>query len=176
MNLFSPEGGRDTIYIERHGERRGPFKCNFGHPKLTSFYYKEFDIEEGDTIFRPIPGKEEVYTVTAADYSPGMGGNSGIPPHWTIKTVKKTGYTPSREASHVINIHGSTGIQIGNHNVQHLEAGLKELLAAIDKSEGEPAAKNEAKGRLKNFLEHPLTASAVGAGLPALLALFGGPI
>lgn len=174
MNLFSPEGGQDTIYIERDGERRGPFKCNFGHPKQTSFFYKEFDIEEGDTIFRPVPGKEETYTVTAADYSPGLGGGSGIPPHWTISTVKKTAYTPPRrEASHVINIHGSSGIQIGNHNVQHLEAGLKELLAAIDKSEGDQAAKEEAKGRLKGFLEHPLTASAVGAGLPALMALFG---
>lgn len=171
MNLMSPKGGRDTVYLERHGIRSGPYKCNFSAGKFTLFY-KELDVLEGDKVVREIPGREERHTILEVHYSPGL---SSISPHYAL-TISKDSAISKPDAgttTNHINIHGSTGIQIGDHNVQHLEAGLKELLSAIDNSEGEPAAKEEAKGKLKGFLEHPLTASAVGAGLPALMALFG---
>lgn len=170
-DMFSPEAGKDTIHIDRSGVRSGPYRCMFSRPKLT-LWYSELDICEGDKIIRSIPGREEAYTATVVDYHQSF---DGIPACYVIDISKDTALPkPNRTiTTNHINIHGSTGIQIGDHNVQHLEAGLKELLSVIDKSEGEPAAKEEAKGRLKGFLEHPLTASAVGAGLPALMALFG---
>lgn len=170
---MSLSAGNDTVYIEHHGHRDGPYTCAFTAPLML--FYERLNVDEGDKIIRLIHEKEFVYTVTEVDFYSGGHAHSRLAPHYQLTITKDSAIpksSPSTTTNH-INIHASTGIQIGNHNVQHLEAGLKELLSAIDKSEGEPASKEEAKGRLKGFLEHPLTASAVGAGLPALMALFG---
>ena len=70
-----------------------------------------------------------------------------------------------------INIHGSTGIQIGDHNVQSLEIALKDVLAAIEKAEVPLDEKEEARNRLNSFLQHPLVVAAVGGGVPAAIGL-----
>lgn len=172
MNLFSPNAGQDVIYIERNGERQGPYKCRFASPKM-SLWYKELDIEEGDKLVRVLHGKEQVYTVREVGYSHGMGGH--IPAHYTVNLSKDTAIQqqPRSTTTNHINISSSTGIQIGDHNVQHLEAAIKEVLAAIEKAHASKDEKEEAKGLLSKFLEHPLVSAAVGAGLPAALGLIG---
>lgn len=170
MSLFSPEAGNDTIYFEREGARTGPYKCNFSGKKLTLFY-KELDISEGDKLIRVVPGKEDSYTVHEVEYSAGFG--RGIPPHYTLQ-ISKDSAIPKRAQSSTtnhINIHGSTGIQIGDHNVQNLQVALKEVLSSIDKADAPREQREEAKSRLNAFLAHPLVASAVGAGLPVALGL-----
>lgn len=65
-------------------------------------------------------------------------------------------------------------IQIGNDNAlnaQSVSLHLQSLIQAIDNHEGSAEEKAEAKSRLKSFLEHPLTASALGAVIPGILAL-----
>ncbi|KTB87179.1 RIP homotypic interaction motif-containing protein [Pseudomonas syringae] len=172
MNPFSPEGGRDTIYLERDGHRSGPFKCNFGSKKF-GLYYPDIDVSEGDKVIRIVPNKEEVYTIHEVDYSSGLGGMSGIPPHWTLSVTKDAAIPRSqpRTTTNHINIHGSTGIQIGDHNVQNLQVALREVLASIDKADAPREEREEAKSRLNSFLAHPLVAAAVGSGLPVALGL-----
>lgn len=175
MDPFSPEGGQDTIYLERDGSRSGPFNCNFGSRKF-GLYYPELDITEGDKVIRLVPNKEEVYTVTEVEYSQGLGGFSGIPPHYTLSVVKDAVISrtpPANSTTNHINIHGSTGIQIGDHNVQNLQVALKEVLASINNADAPQEDREEAKSRLNAFLSHPLVATAVGAGLPVALGLLG---
>lgn len=170
MNLFSPAGGRDTIYLERDGVRTGPYKCNFTAGKFSMFY-KELDVIEGDKVVREVPGREEYHTVIEANYSRGLGGH--IPPHYKLITSKDSALPkPSQNTTtNHINIHGSTGIQIGDHNVQNLEVALKEVLASIDKADAPKEDREEAKSRLNAFLAHPLVAAAVGGALPVTLGL-----
>lgn len=170
MSLFSPQSSPDEVFIERDGTRQGPYRCHFASPKLTLFY-KELDVEEGDKLVRPFPGgKEHYFTVTEVGFSHGL---SGIPPHYTLKLTKDSAI-PSRSAAPVtnhINISGSTGIQIGDHNVQNLEVAMREVLNSIDNSGAPREEREEAKTRLAAFLAHPLVAAAVGAGLPLALGL-----
>jgi len=62
-------------------------------------------------------------------------------------------------------INGPT--QIGNHNTQTVEALFQYIATAIDKTEAPPEQKEEAKGLLRRFLEHPLTCAVIGAGVGA---------
>jgi len=170
MSLFSPEAGQDTIYFERDGSRSGPYKCNFSSRKLTLFY-KELEVSEGDKLIRIVPGKEDYYTVHEVEYSAGLGG--AIPPHYTFELTKDSA-VPKRSQSTTTNhisIHGSTGIQIGDHNVQNLEVAMKEVLASIDKADVSMEEKEEARNRLHQFLAHPLVSAAVGSGLSVALGL-----
>ena len=61
-----------------------------------------------------------------------------------------------------ISIQHSTGVQIGNGNVQDLSVQIGKLVSAIDHSTAGEQQKAEAKSLLKRFLEHPLVASIVG--------------
>ena len=171
MNLFSPNGGRDTIYLERDGVRTGPYKCNFTANKFTLFY-KELDITEGDKVVRKVPGREEYHTITECNYSTGL---SAIPPHYSLSITKDSAIPKPSQGSTTnhINIHGSTGIQIGDNNIQNLQVALKEVLASINNADAPQEEREEAKSRLNTFLSHPLVATAVGAGLPVALGLLG---
>lgn len=170
MSLFSPGGGRDEVFFERAGARTGPFRCNFTTSQVNLFY-KELDVEEGDKLVRSLPGgKEHIYTVTEVGFSPGL---SRIPPHYKL-SLSKDSALPSSQSSPVTNhitISGSTGIQIGNHNIQNLEVAMRELLASIDNSGAPREEREEAKNRLAAFLAHPLVVAAVGAGLSGALGL-----
>jgi hypothetical protein len=141
-DLFSPEAGKDIIYIERNGARTGPYKCMFSRPKLTLFY-SELDICEGDKLLRSVPGREETYTVNVADYHQSF---DGIPACYVVDITKDTAIPkPSQNTTtNHINIHGSTGIQIGDHNVQNLQVALKEVLASIDKADAPREEREEA--------------------------------
>lgn len=168
-DLFSSEAGKDIVYIERNGSRTGPYKCMFSRPKLT-LYYSELDICEGDKLLRSVPGREEIYTVNVADYHQSFGR---IPACYVVEITKDTAIPkPSRNTTtNHINIHGSTGIQIGDHNVQKLEMAIKEVLTSIEKADASQEEKEEARNRLHAFLAHPLVSVAVGSGLSAALGL-----
>lgn len=170
-DLFSPEAGNDVIHIERDGVRKGPYRCMFSRPKLT-LWYSELDIAEGDKVLRSIPGREESYTAELVDYHQSF---DDIPPCYIINLRKDTEISKPKGniTTNHINIHGSTGIQIGDHNIQNLELAMKELLTSIENSNASPVEKQEVRNRLQSFLAHPLVNTAVGAGLTAALGLVG---
>lgn len=167
--LMSPEGGRDTIYLDRDGTRTGPLKCNFSSPE-TVLFYKALDVIEGDKLVRETPGREDVYTITEVNYSHGLGG---IPPHYRLSLEKDSAIRPKVQAgsTNTVHIHNSHGIQIGDNNVQRFELFVRDMVSSIDQSGATPEEMKEAKGRLKAFLEHPLVSAGFGAALPALIGL-----
>jgi hypothetical protein len=169
--MLIPGANRDTVFIERDGARQGPFQCNFSSGRFNIFV-KELDVTEGDKVVRLIPNKEEYYTVTEVNYSKGL---SSIQPHYVLSIRKdsalpKTAPQVATTTNH-ISIHGSTGIQIGDHNIQNLQIAFKEVLASIEGADAPREVKEEARNRLHSFLSHPLVAAAVGAGLPVALGL-----
>jgi len=58
--------------------------------------------------------------------------------------------------------------QIGDGNIQDVKISLEKLIAAINGSTASDGEKDEAKGRLKRFLEHPLVTSIAG-GLASVI-------
>jgi hypothetical protein len=65
-----------------------------------------------------------------------------------------------------INISGSTNVVVGDNNT--VTQSVRDLLTAIESSSGTQEQKVEAKGLLRQLLEHPLVA-AVAGGAVALL-------
>ncbi len=163
-----------VLIVKSDGRRLGPYQATVSSDSIT-IMEKAIDVDEGDHVARPIPsGKEELYLVLSADYSHGL---HSIPPHYTLK-VRKTTALPGGHAgmkSTTINIHNSTGVQVGDYNTQHIQATFNELVQQIDRSTASPAEKAEAKNRLAAFLEHPLVTSLLGSAASAVLgAICGG--
>ncbi len=162
----------DTVFIVKsNGHRLGPFKAAVSADSIT-IMEKAIDVDEGDHVAREIPsGKEEIYLILSADYSHGL---RSIPPSYTLK-VRKTTALPARSVdakSTTINIHNSTGVQVGDYNTQQIQATFNEIVERIDRSSGSPEAKAEAKGRLAAFLQHPLVTSVLGAMAGSVLGGF----
>ena len=66
-----------------------------------------------------------------------------------------------------INVNGPT--QIGNYNIQDIESFFMNLVEKIEQSSASDQEKEEVKSRLKNFLEHPITNTILGASMGAFL-------
>jgi hypothetical protein len=151
----------DEVFLEsRDGQRKGPFKCALDS-KSVRLFEKDLDVEEGAKVLRQLPGgRVESYTVLEVNYSPGL---MNIPPNWHLK-VQKDSSLVEREGGRTVNvsIHDSQGIQIGDHNLQNVTIAFQALLAAIEQADAPSEQKQEAKGRLKRFLEHPLVTSVLG--------------
>lgn len=75
---------------------------------------------------------------------------------------------------HIRTLHASGATQIGHGNTQNIESIVQSWVDAIDKAEGTPAEKEEAKSLLLKFLEHPLTQTAIGVGSTIVIAAQGG--
>jgi hypothetical protein len=75
--------------------------------------------------------------------------------------------------STTINIHNSTGVQVGDYNTQLIQATFNKLIQRIEQSSVSPAEKAEAKSRLVTFLAHPLVSSVLGSAAGAVLAALG---
>ena len=163
----------DTVsIIKPDGKRLGPYQASVSSESIT-IMEKSLDIDEGDHVARLIPsGKEELYRVLSADYSSGL---LSIPASYTLKVQKTTALNaaPQTSKSTTINIHHSTGVQVGDYNTQHIQATFNELLQQIDQSSASPTEKAEAKGRLAAFLEHPLVVSVLGSAAGVLLGSIG---
>ncbi len=70
-----------------------------------------------------------------------------------------------------LNADGNT--QIGSHNTQNIEIIFKELIENINDANAPEEQKQEAKSRMKAFLEHPLVGTALGLGGNAIMTLLG---
>lgn len=86
--------------------------------------------------------------------------------------VVETGSSPDLRidlmSSQTINITGSSNVIVGNHNQQTVHNSVQELIRVIESSSASSQQKEQAKGLLKQFLEHPLLASVAGAAIGLL--------
>lgn len=173
MNPFSSLLN-DTVYVENnHGERSGPYKTAIGSKNGLSatIFEATLDVEESWKLIRPLPsGKEDSFTILEANYSPGL---HSIPAHWVLKLRKDTSLanTPKHHQATTINITNSQGIQIGDHNVQHITSSLIGLVEKIESTNATPPEKEEAKSLLKALMSNPVIAAILGGATSGILAL-----
>ncbi len=164
----------DTVYIEKpSGDRSGPYKTAIVSKNgfSASIFEATLEVEEGWRLIRPLPnGKEEPFTILEANYSPGL---HTIPPHWTLKLRKESSLATGQRPAPTINITNSSGIQIGDHNVQQIANSFIGLIENIESSSASSQEKNEAKGVLRRALENPTVAAVLGGAVAGVLALLG---
>lgn len=166
----------DTVFIETPSRlRSGPFKTAIGSKNGLSatIFDASLDVEEGFKLVRPLPsGKNELYTILEANYSPGL---HTIPPHWVLKLQKDSSLVPQRTGPQntTINIANSQGIQIGDHNVQHIASSLVGLVEKIEASDCPSQQKAEAKGLLRQLIENPVVAAVLGGAASGVVTLLG---
>jgi hypothetical protein len=61
-----------------------------------------------------------------------------------------------------VNISHSTGVQVGDHNVQNMQNAFVALERAIEAQNATPESKSDAKAKLKALLQHPLVVAVLG--------------
>lgn len=162
------------VYIlKSDGTKNGPISAT-KTPKMIVVQDPSLDVQEGDHVTHTLPnGNEEVFLITSANYFDGM---AGMPAHFQLHTRKTTAISEAAaKPSPTINIHNSTGIQIGDHNVQHIQAVLSELAEKISNSSAPADQKTEARNRLSAFLAHPATVAVLGASATILAAKIQAP-
>jgi hypothetical protein len=166
----------DTVYVENNvGARTGPYKTAIGSKNglSASIFEATLDVEEGWKLIRPLPnGKDETFTILEANYSPGL---HAIPPHWTLKLRKDSSIVSSARTQQAttINITNSQGIQIGDHNEQHIASSLIGLVEKIESTNASTQEKAEAKGLLRELMSNPVVAAVLGSATSGVLALLG---
>ncbi len=157
----------DEMTIQKaSGGVLGPFKGTFRAGKAVIFE-DELDVDEGDKILRELPGgKVESHTILEVQYSAQF---QGIPPCYNLKIRKDTSLLNAMPtAGSNIHITGSQGIQIGDHNTQNIISAFERIVSNIEEANVSEQDKQEAKGRLKAFLSHPLVAAILGAAAGGL--------
>jgi len=164
----------DTVFIERTaGERSGPYKTAISSKGgfSASIFEANLDVEEGWKLIRPLPnGKEELFTILEANYSSGL---SSIQPHWTLKLRKESSLAAAPPPTTTINITNSSGIQIGDHNIQHIVNSFVGLIEKIEASNVPPQEKAKAKSLMRSVLENPIVAAVLGSATVGVLTLLG---
>ena len=152
---------KDKVFIVKtSGERLGPYNSALS-PNSCTIFDKTLDVDHGDTIARPLPnGKEEHYTVLRADFREDF---HGIPGGYDLKLQKEQQIhkTPSSVVNNVSVTH-STGVQVGDHNIQNMQTAFIALERAIDAQSASPESKADAKAKLKALLQHPLVVAVLG--------------
>ncbi|GEM_PF-837736 len=98
-------------------------------------------------------GQGRAISVEAAKYAPP-------------KQENPTGFT-------IGELHAYGPAQFGNNNTQNIENIFTEIIEKIDQTDASDDEKQEAKSRLKVFLEHPLTNTALGLSPSVIRAIFG---
>ena len=157
-----------VMILSPNGGEFGPFDATVTAGKII-VWDQTADIEEGVVITRQLPsGKVERHYVKEANFYDSF---HDIPAHWQTETSKslKKAATPS---STVVNITRAEGIQIGDNNTQTILSGFEILVDSINETNAPPDEKDEAKGRLRRFLEHPLIIKLLGSGTDELLSRF----
>jgi hypothetical protein len=164
----------DTVYIENgDGERSAAYKTAIGSKGGLSatIFERNLDVEEGWKLIRALPnGKEESYTIQETNYNPGL---HTIPESWKLKLKKDSSLlnkTPAHKNT-TINISNSQGIQVGDHNTQNIEAGLKELVEQINSAGVNDSEKQEAKSVLRQLIDNPVIAGVLGGATSGILTL-----
>ncbi|NWL48425.1 hypothetical protein DM819_21790 [Pseudomonas hunanensis] len=170
MNPFESLHTDRVWLVKQDGRRLGPFNTRIG-PK-ASIFEPSLDVDEGDLLERPLPnGKVEIHRIVECDYSRGL---PGIGPHWSLTLRKGPEKEKAQAMQTIVNIHNSENIQVGDHNTQHIEQGLADLLKKIEQSGAPQDEVEQAKGQVAKMLEHPLVSSILGSGVGALIGLAGG--
>lgn len=157
------------VYVQdQSGERSGPFRGVLSARNLTVRDMK-FHATEGDHIVRTLPnGRDETYLVRQANCNLGAAG-LGLA-HWHLDLEKTTAIPPRTSVkTTTVNIHNSTGVQVGDHNLMNFQVAINEMIKKIDDSNASPEDKAEAKSRLSAFLTHPLVISIAGGIASALM-------
>jgi hypothetical protein len=165
----------DTVYIENSlGARTGPYKTALASKGgwSASIFEKSLNVEEGWKLIRPLPNdKEEAYTILEVNYSPGL---QAIPPNWTLKLQKDSAAVrPRPNEGTTINISHSQGIQVGDHNTQHIASSLIGLVEKIQTANVSIEEKSAAKGLIRDVLENPVVAAVLGGAAASVAALLG---
>ena len=166
----------DKVFLDApNGSRSGPFKTAIGTKNGLSatIFEATLEVEEGWKLVRPLPsGRDESYTILEANYSPGL---HAIPPHWVLKLQKDSSLVPRRTVPQntTINITNSQGIQIGDHNIQHIASSLIGLVEKIETSGCPPQQKVEAKGLLRQLIDNPVVAAVLGGAASGVVTLLG---
>ena len=169
MNPFE-ELCKDPIVIRHQdGRTTGPLKAAFSSDTFRIFD-DQLDVSEGDLIDRPLPnGKAERYDIVHVKFSQGL---DAIPPSFALLVHKQGSLVQYNEPPVTnISISNSQGFQVGDHNTQNIVDCFKQMIERIDQGDGTPEEKAEAKSLLRAFLEHPLTAAAVGGAVGGLTGL-----
>lgn len=165
---------RDEVFIEKaDGSKSGPHKASVSASAIIIFD-ASIDVDDGDHATRQLEnGKTERYLINSADFHKGLGG---IPASYQLKVTRTTAIPPSQpKAGHQITINNSTGVQIGDHNVQHIQEVLAELAEKISNSSATADQKAEARSRLSAFLAHPATVAVLGVSAQILAATIQSP-
>jgi hypothetical protein len=174
VNPFA-ELHNDTVFIEnKNGERSVAYKTAVGATKgkLSAIIFVDsLDAEPGWRLFRKLPnGKEDAYTILESNYAPGMRGM--LPPHWELTLRKNNSLVSARRpAAPSISISHSQGIQIGDHNSQHIAGSFIGLVEEIEQSAAGQEEKAAAKSLIRSVLENPIVASVLGSATAGVLAL-----
>ncbi|ADZ13605.1 hypothetical protein [Cronobacter phage ENT39118] len=158
----------DAYILKPDGSRFGPYKAKFAGSTVIVNDPKA-DIADGDQVSRVLPnGKEEIKHIkTCSFYNHGIA-NQGA--HFQLK-VQPIAQAESYVKHQTFNISGAnSNVQIGNHNQMEFRENVNYLLSAIEKAEGTPEEKAQAKGLLRKFLEHPLVTTIAGSAADALLS------
>lgn len=150
----------DARIEKRGGQVVGPYKTLFAGSTII-IADSMADIEEGDTILRRLPnGKDERSVVTDATFFNKGVGSLGA--HYLVK-FRKGGELQGQKPSQHINITGVQSVQIGDYNTQNIVNSFDALVKKIEASAASSTEKEEAKSRLRKFLEHPLVIAVIGA-------------
>lgn len=170
MNPFASMHTDQVWLIKADGRRLGPYDTRIG--PTAHIFVRELDVDEGDHLERLLPtDKLELHRIVECDYSQGLGA---IGPHWKLKLKKgaEREAPPTRHTT--INISNSSGFQVGDHNTQHIEKGIADLLKKVEESGASSEEIAQAKGKIAQMLEHPLVSAVLGSGVGALISLSGG--
>jgi hypothetical protein len=180
MSLFSHMQKDQVTVTPKNGGESATYTTNIGSKGehyVATIFEESFVGTEGSILSRVLPnGKEERYLIVEAHYAPGIGG---IPDHWSLKMKKGTSWSQMQQElqelkmkqAPVININNSQGIQIGDHNIQHIASSLQGLIEKIDQSNVSQQEKLEARGLIAKVLENPTVASVLGAAASGLVGL-----
>lgn len=160
LMLFSHMTKDKVFIVKPSGERLGPYNSALSPDKCTIFD-KTLDVDHGDTIARPLPnGKEERYTVLRADFREDF---HSIPGGYDLKLQKDQQiHNGTSRVVNNVNITHSTGVQVGDHNIQNMQTTFVTLERAIDSQDASPESKADAKAKLKALLQHPLVVAVLG--------------
>lgn len=151
----------DVVHIQKSdGTRLGPYRTALSSDSATIFDGR-LDVVEGDHVIRKLPsGREESYLITLAEYTEQF---EDFPAGYNLQLRKLTAIPQaSAPRATTINIHHSTGIQVGDYNSINIQNALNELVQKIESADASPEEKTDAKGRLAAFLAHPLVIAVVG--------------
>lgn len=156
----------ERVTVEKKdGDTLGPFKAVVSRRKITMFSNGSADVIEGDVVVRPLPaGREERFEITESSFFP-----AGSRSHYSFKVRKETDPPPAGQGP-AINIGTATGVQIGDYNTQTVVGAIQALVQQIEDSDATQDEKDEAKSRLRAFLEDPLVRTVLGAAISGVIA------